>query len=82
MHHKAILTVGTATGKPYHIQCACGSAGDFPKEEGAVNFFTMHKSRLGPTETAELVVPGAAKKAATPPTKPAPPPAPKVEAKK
>ena len=84
MHHKAILKVGNATGKPYNIQCACGSGGDFSKEVEATSWFERHKARLGVVETSELVVPGA-KKAATPPAKPAaapakpaPPPAPKA----
>jgi hypothetical protein len=74
VHHKGTLTVGFAIGRPYHIQCACGSAGDFPKEEAAVAWFNQHTSRIGVTETKELFVPGAQKKAEPP----APPPAPKA----
>lgn len=70
MHHKATLTApGKVTGKPYHIQCACGSAGDFQYETAARAWFTFHISRIGTTETSELNVPGAQQK-------PLPPPAP------
>ena len=83
MHHKGILTVGFAIGRPYHIQCACGSAGDFPKEEAAVAWFNAHTSRIGVTETKELFVPGAVKKTETlAPAKPEPPKAPEGAAKK
>lgn len=77
MHHKGVLTVGFAIGRPYHLQCACGSAGDFPKEEQAVAWFNAHTSRIGKTETSELFVPGAQQKPAPPPA----PPAPKTEVK-
>ena len=77
MHHKATLTIGTAVGRPYHIQCSCNSAGDFAKEHMAVDWFNRHTSRLGPTETSELHVPGAKKPAAKSPA-----PAPKQEAPK
>jgi hypothetical protein len=82
MHHKAYLVVGTATGKPYHLQCTCGTAGDFKVEAEARAYLNKHFSRIGPTETSELVVPGAEKGAAAAPqkqaaaSKPAPPPAP------
>jgi hypothetical protein len=75
VHHKAILKVGNATGKPYNIQCSCGSGGDFNKETDATGWWARHKSRLGVVETAELVVPGA-KKAPAPVAKPAAKPAP------
>ena len=84
MHHKSVLTVGFAIGRPYHLQCACGTAGDFPKEDQAVAFFQRHISRIGTTETSELSVPGAAKaKPSVPPAPlaPAPPAAPEGAAK-
>lgn len=85
MHHKGVLTIGKATGRPYHIQCACGSAGDFAKEEGAVAWFNAHVARIGKTETSELSVPGAQKSVPSaaqqkPTVPPAPPPPPKAPA--
>jgi hypothetical protein len=90
MHHKGTLTIGNAAGRPYHLQCVCGTGGDFAKEEAAVNWFSIHTSRIGASETSELYVPGAIKKTvplaktpAKPPAPPAPVPTPaKVEAKK
>jgi len=83
VHHKATLTIGKADNRPYHIQCACGSAGDFNLEAQAVAWINKHFSRIGPSETSELFVPGAKGAVAAPqkptpvtPTKPAPPPAP------
>jgi hypothetical protein len=73
MHHKSVLTIGQAIGRPYHLQCACGTAGDFPKEEAAVAFFNRHVSRIGKSETSELSVPGAAQPKPKPPAPPAPP---------
>lgn len=72
MHHKGTLTIGKVTGKPYHIQCSCGSAGDFPKEVKARSWFSAHTARLGVTETWELVVPGAQQKPKAPPVPPKP----------
>jgi hypothetical protein len=93
MHHKGVLTIGKAIGRPYHIQCACGSAGDFATEAAATAWFNAHIARIGKTETSELVVPGAKKptsvpsaaqpKPTVPPASlaPAPPPAPQGVAK-
>ncbi len=82
MHHKAVLTVGKFPKKPYHIECACHSAGDFPKEELAVQWFKVHTSRIGKSETSELFVPGAVQaQPKTAPKPPAPPKAPEGVAK-
>lgn len=81
MHHKATLTVGKFPKKPYHIECACHSAGDFPKEELAVQWFKVHTSRIGKSETSELSVPGAAQPKQNPPAPPPPPKAPEGVAK-
>ena len=83
MHHKAVLTVGRFPRKPYHIECACHSAGDFAKESQAVGWFSAHCARIGKTDTWELSVPGAAQPTPkTAPSPPPPPPAPKAGAAK
>jgi hypothetical protein len=55
MHHKAVLSKGESTVKPFHAQCSCGPTGDFVEKEQARGYLAYHMARLGMTETAEFI---------------------------
>jgi len=45
--HKAAVALGTATNRPYHAQCSCGTAGDFATKDSAVGYVAAHFEKLG-----------------------------------
>ena len=52
MHHKSTLTITNFPTRPYHIKCACGTAGDFRNELEAKNWMTsFHFARLSGIDT-------------------------------
>lgn len=42
MHHELRIAFGQAIGRPFHVQCACGTSGDFEDKETARGFAAMH----------------------------------------
>lgn len=55
MLHKATVTTGKLDGRPFHVECACGVAGDFLTEQDAGAWIaTVHFRRIGASETSEL----------------------------
>lgn len=46
MHHLAKITFGKAENRPYHGECACGTAGDFVSNQDAREYLAMHLTRL------------------------------------
>jgi hypothetical protein len=46
MHHLAKVTFGKVERLPYHAECSCGTAGDFPNNERAREYLAMHLARL------------------------------------
>lgn len=55
MHHLAKITFGKFTQKPFHGECACGTAIDSGSNEEARNFLAMHLTRLQGINSAEFV---------------------------
>lgn len=73
MHHQATLTEeSTAAGRPWHVQCSCGTAGDFRDKESANGYMAAHFARLSGVHTVEFVD-RTAKPESVPPPKPAAP---------
>ncbi len=55
MNHVATITIGNATYRPFHIQCVCGTSGDFGGKQEAIDWMArMHFSSLGGINTAEI----------------------------
>lgn len=46
MHHELKISFGEAIGRPFHVQCSCGTAGDFENHEFAVGYVAAHSVRL------------------------------------
>jgi hypothetical protein len=63
--HSGNVKVGNVIGKPYHAQCSCGTAGDFPLEATAVGFLKAHFQKLGGIAETSLTI-GEPKKPAPP----------------
>lgn len=55
MHHLAKIAFGKLTNRPYHAECACGTAGDFGGNEEARLFLGNHLARLQGINSAEFV---------------------------
>ena len=55
MHHRATITESRADGRPFKIQCACGTGGDFGSKEQAQVFMGIHFAALGGINTYEFV---------------------------
>jgi hypothetical protein len=56
MHHVGTISQETRiTGKPFHAQCVCGTAGDFKNKSEASDYLTNHFARLQGISTTELV---------------------------
>lgn len=56
MHHTGKVTLeDKITGKPFHAQCSCGTAGDFKQKSEASDYLTNHFARLQGISTTELV---------------------------
>jgi hypothetical protein len=54
MHHVGEVVPGKFTGRPFHAQCSCGTAGDFAQQDDAVSYLTNHFARLQGINSAEL----------------------------
>jgi hypothetical protein len=54
MHHIGTITK-TSKVRPFHAQCSCGPAGDFPIVEEAANYLQSHFAKLAGMSTFELV---------------------------
>ena len=54
MHHRAVITDSKADGRPFKIQCACGTGGDFGSKEQAQQFMGTHFAALGGINTYEF----------------------------
>ena len=55
MHHVAKITFGKVKNRPYHGECACGTAGDFASNEETRNYLAMHISRLQGINSADFI---------------------------
>ena len=56
MDHTAVITNNPDRfGQPFHVQCSCNTAGDFPSVQAASDWVIFkHFSRLGATDTSSL----------------------------
>jgi hypothetical protein len=55
MHHELKISFGEALDRPFHVQCSCGTAGDFENHELAVGYVAMHTVRLQGINSASYV---------------------------
>jgi len=54
LHHT--ITVSSRLGvRPFHVQCSCGTAGDFTDKQSANSYASFHAGRLGGINTVEVV---------------------------
>jgi hypothetical protein len=55
MHHKATLKIRENFIRPYHVECSCGTAGDFATELEAKTWMEhVHFRRLSGISTSEF----------------------------
>jgi hypothetical protein len=56
MDHSAVITNNPdGFAHPFHVQCSCGTAGDFDTEQQASDWMNFrHFPYIGPTETFTL----------------------------
>jgi len=55
VHHLAKITFGKFENRPFHGECACGTAGDFSSNGEARNWLAMHLTRLQGINSSDFV---------------------------